>query len=130
MHVLRRNKQDVWYSNLSGTEMILKDGLPTGSYTETYSVPAKLSMSVAISSGANNLGSQGMAELEKYGIVTAYTHRFVTEDMNCPITEESLIWYGITPGQTHDTVPHNFKIVRKSKSLNHVIYYAKEVDVT
>ena len=86
-------------------------------------------MSVAISSGANNLGSQGMAELERFGIITGYTHRAVTDDMACPMNEESLVWYKIEPVQGGNPVPHNFKVVRKAQSLNHLIYYLKEVDV-
>lgn len=129
MHVLERNKQDVWYSNPGEKTPVLKDGLKTGEYTQTYTTPSKLRMSVAVSSGANNLGSQGMAELQKYGITTAYTHRLVTEDLNCPITEESLIWYRVVPGAYYDSVPHNFKVVRRSVSLTHVTYYLKEVDV-
>lgn len=129
MHTVARNRKPVWYANLLGVEHLTEDGLYTGQYKETYTVPKKLMMSVAISSGANNLGSQGMAELQRYGITTAYTHRLVTEDMNCPISEESIIWYGKTPGKTFDAIPHNFKVVRRSASLNHVIYYLKEVDV-
>ena len=89
-----------------------------------YSEPVKTRMSMAISSGANNLGSQGMAELDPYGISTAYTHRVVTHDMNCPIDEETLIWIRKTPTEG----AHNFKVVRKATSLNHIIYYVKEVD--
>jgi hypothetical protein len=51
--------------------------------------------------------------------------------------EQSKVWYGITPTrtvtidgvETEEEVPHNFVVVRKSKSLNHLIYYLKEVDV-
>lgn len=129
MHVLGRNLQDVWYANPVGKTMVTdSNGLKTGTYTMNYGVPVKLRMSVATSSGANNLGSQGMAELHAYGITTGYTHRFVTNDMQCPITEESIIWYKSTPGETYDAVPHNFVVTRRSPSLNHVTYYVQEVD--
>ena len=145
MHVLERNKQDVWYANPSSTTYATdSNGFKTGEKTITYSAATKLRMSMAISSGANNLGSQGIAEVEPYGIVTGYTHRAVTENLNCPITEESRIWFGILPTrdvQVQQTVngqittvtqtvavPHNFEVVRKAKSLNHLIYYLKEVD--
>ena len=138
MHVLERNKQDIWYSNpASATYSTDTNGLKTGEKTITYSNPAKLRMSMAVSSGANNLGSQGIADVEPYGIVTGYTHRATTDDLNCPIKEESRIWFGILPtktvtvnGQDVETaVPHNFEVVRKSKSLTHLTYYLKEVDV-
>ena len=121
------------------------NGYKTGERKITYATPTKVKMSMAISSGANNLGSQGMAELERYGIATGYTHRAVTDDMDCPMGEESLVWYKIEPtrietreriinGQRQEVqtlipVPHNFKVVRKAQSLNHLIYYLKEVDV-
>ena len=142
MHVLERNKEYLWYANPTGeTYATDANGYKTGERKITYATPAKVKMSMAISSGANNLGSQGMAELERYGIATGYTHRAVTDDMDCPMGEESLVWYKIEPtrtvettveGQTVNTevpVPHNFKVVRKAQSLNHLIYYLKEVDV-
>lgn len=147
MRCLSRNKEYLWYANpISDSYITDSNGFKTGEKEIVYDEPVKVQMSMAISSGANNLGSQGMAELERYGIVTGYTHRAVTEDMNCPMAEESLVWYKVEPetevevektvdGQTvieTETVkhPHNFKVVRKAVSLNHVIYYLKEVDVS
>lgn len=143
MHVLGRNKEYLWYSNPTGEQYVTdSNGYKTGEKTMTYGTPVRTRMSMAISSGANNLGSQGMAELERYGITTGYTHRAVTDDMDCPMNEESLVWYKITPTRTEVTtvngqtverevpVPHNFKVVRKAQSLNHLIYYLKEVDVS
>lgn len=146
MHVLERNKEYLWYANPTGEEYVTDaNGYKTGERKITYATPTKVKMSMAISSGANNLGSQGMAELERYGIATGYTHRAVTDDMDCQMGEESLVWYKIEPtrietreriinGQRQEVqtlipVPHNFKVVRKAQSLNHLIYYLKEVDV-
>ena len=158
MHVLERNKECLWYANPTSVEYATDlNGYKTGERKITYSAPVKVKMSMAISSGANNLGSQGMAELERFGIFTGYTHRAVTDDMSCPMNEESLVWYKINPTSTVTNtvtrtvtesvdgeeverqvteevttevpVPHNFKIVRKAVSLNHLIYYLKEVDV-
>lgn len=135
MRILERNKKDLWYANrVSSAHIIDANGLVTSEKEQTYGEPVKVRMSMAISSGANNLGSQGIAELEPWGIVTGYTARAVTEDLNCPMDEESLVWYGIEPtmvvnGETV-TVPNNYTVVRKAKSLNHLIYYLKEVDVS
>ena len=146
MRVLERNKQVLWYANPTGTSYATDgNGFKTGEKVITYGTPTKARMSMAISSGANNLGSQGIANVEPYGIVTGYTHRAVTEDLTCSMGEESRVWYGIEP--THEETatqtingvqtvvktvvanPHNFEVVRKAKSLNHLIYYLKEVDV-
>ena len=147
MRVLARNKVDLWYANRSSATLVTDtNGLKTGEKTQTYGNPVKKRMSMAISSGANNLGSQGMATLDPQGITTAYTHKAITEDLSCDMNEESYVWYGIEPtrveqvtnivnGQAFVTeqtvsVPHNFKVVRKAKSLNHLIFYLKECDVS
>jgi len=138
MHILNRNKKDIWYANPTGvTYAEDSNGFKTGDKTITYETPIKTRMSMAISSGANNLGSQGIAEVLPYGITTGYTHRAVTEDMTCSMGEESKVWYGIEPTrivtingiETEVDVPNNFVVERKSVSLNHIIYYLKEVDV-
>lgn len=147
MRVLDRNKKDLWYANPIGASYVTdNNGLKTGEKEVTYAEPVKVRMSMAISSGANNLGSQGIASLEPYGIVTGYTARAVTEDLNCPMAEDSHVWYGIEPTHTESqnitengqttTVevevpnPYNYTVVRKAVSLNHLIYYLKEVDVS
>ena len=147
MRVLSRNKKDIWYANrLSDSYVTDNNGLKTGEKEQTYATPVKARMSMAISSGANNLGSQGIASLEPYGIVTGYTARAVTEDMNCTMDEQSRVWFGILPTHTEtqtrtvngETVtenvevpnPYNYTVVRKARSLNHLIYYLKEVDAS
>ena len=147
MRLLERNKKDLWYANRSGVSYVTdNNGMKTGEKEARYSTPVKVRMSMAISSGANNLGSQGIATLEPYGIVTGYTARAVTEDMNCPMEEQSRVWYQILPTHTetrNTTVngqtttqeveipnPYNYVVVRKARSLNHLIYYLKEVDVS
>jgi hypothetical protein len=147
MRVLQRNKKDLWFANRTGETMLVDgNGLKTGNNKQSYGTPQKIRVSMSMSSGANNLGSQGMVTLDPYGLTTAYTHNAITEDMNCPMTEESIVWYGIEPTRTVTvtktvngetvteeqtvSVPHNFKVVRKAVSLNHLIYYLKEVDVS
>lgn len=156
MRILSRNKREIWYANPEGIKRVTdENGLYTGEKVNTYLKPEKIRMSLAISSGANNLGSQGMAELEPYGVVTGYTHRAVTEDINCPIKEQSIIWYGKVPAfednklwedletitwqdikdvlwdtlENGKRIPPNFIVVRRAESLNHLIYYLKEVDI-
>lgn len=146
MRILSRNKQTLWYANPTGSAWVTDDnGLKTGEKTITYETAKPLKMSISASSGANNLGSQGMADLAQYGIETGYTHRATTEDMNCAVTEESVIWLGIEPTrivttqqnvngqnvevQTEVPVPYNYRVIRKETSLNHLTYYLKEVSV-
>ena len=67
MRVLARNKKDIWYATRASASYVTdNNGLKTGEKEQTYNTPVKARMSMAISSGANNLGSQGIAELEPY----------------------------------------------------------------
>lgn len=147
MRCLERNKKELWYANRTSESYVVdSNGLKTGEKEQTYATPVKLKASISMSSGANNLGSQGIAELTPYGISTGYTHNAITEDMNCPLDEEALVWYGRKPtrivtttkvvnGQTvteekEVPVPYNYRVVRKAESLNHLIYYLKEVEAS
>ena len=147
MRCLERNKKELWYANRTSESYVVdSNGLKTGEKEQTYATPVKLKASISMSSGANNLGSQGISELTPYGISTGYTHNAITEDMNCPLDEEALVWYGRKPtrivtttkvvnGQTvteekEVPVPYNYRVVRKAESLNHLIYYLKEVEAS
>ena len=147
MRLLERNKKVLWFANRTGETYVTDtNNLKTGEKTQTYGEPQKIRVAMSISSGANNIGSQGMADLSLRGIVTGYTHNAITEDMNCPMDEEAIVWYGIEPTHTEqvtsvvngETVtqdvivrnPYNYKVVRKAAALNHIVYYLKEVGVS
>ena len=147
MRCLERNKKPLWYANRTGeTYATDTNGFKTGEKVQAYDTPQQMRCSMSISSGANNIGSQGMATLNSYGIETGYTHNAVTEDMNCPLAEDGIVWYERLPSHTEtitktvngqqvteDVVvpnPHNYVVVRKAESLNHLIYYLKEVDAS
>ena len=135
MRCLERNKKPIWYANrISESYATDSNGLKTGEKKQTYGTPQEMRCSISISSGANNLGSQGMVTLNPYGLTTSYTHNAITEDMSCPLKEDGILWYGREPTVTVDgqtvAVPHNYVVVRKAESLNHLIYYLREVDAS
>lgn len=124
MQSLARNKQKFYYAQYTGkVEGVDGEGNFTGEYTETYTKPTAYM--------ANISPASGNAQDEPYGIVTPYTHTIVTSDVNCPISETSVIWYGIVPDEQGEsgTVKHNFDVVRVAKSLNSVAINIKEVEV-
>lgn len=135
MRCLERNKKPLWYANRTGEEFVIDaNGYKTGEKQQIYSEPQRMRCSLSISSGANNIGSQGMVTLNSYGLTTAYTHNAITEDLECPLKEDGILWYGRQPTTIVDgkTVPvaHNYVVVRKAESLNHLIYYLREVDAS
>lgn len=124
------NKSTIWYSNLIRGERIKildRDGLFTGEYGPKYTKPEPISVALSESIGLNNLTAQGVAELKPYGVFTNYTHRMITEDMDCPINEESIVWHDRDPGDNPYDVPYNFKVVRASKTLNYKMYYLRQI---
>ena len=147
MRCLERNKKPIWFANRTSESYVTDtNGLKTGEKSQTYDTPQQMRCSLSISSGANNIGSQGMATLNSYGIETGYTHNAITEDMDCPLKEDGILWYGRNPSHIETTSrvvngelvtedvevpnPHNYVVVRKAESLNHLIYYLKEVDAS
>lgn len=126
------NKTTIWYSNVIKGEnvpVLDKHGLMTGERVPKYTTPTPIRVALSESIGLNNLTAQGVAELRAYGITTNYTHRMITEDMNCPINEESIVWHERDPGDDPYATPYNFRIVRVSKTLNYKMYYLRQVDV-
>lgn len=126
------NKTTIWYSNVIKGETVPvmdKHGLMTGERVPKYTKPKPIRVALSESIGLNNLTAQGVAELRAYGITTNYTHRMITEDMDCPINEESIVWHERDPGDDPYATPYNFRIVRVSKTLNYKMYYLRQVDV-
>ena len=130
MKALARNKQSLWYAlPTTLTDVYDANGLYTGEQTPSYGTPVKVAMNIS--------PATGRAVLEWFGIATNYDKVLVTDDMNCPITEDTIIWIGIEPttsitnnGQT-TTVnnPHNYVVNRIGKSLNSIVYGVTEVSV-
>ena len=124
------NKSTIWYSNLIPGETVQildRHGLMTGSTAPKYTTPTAIRVSLSESIGLNNLTAQGVAELKAYGVATNYTHRMITEDMNCPIDEQSIIWHERDPGDNPYDVPYNFRVIRATKTLNYKMYYLRQV---
>lgn len=126
MRLCERNKQPLWYANYaSHTEMVDEYNNATGEYTITYSSPTKAEWNVSV--------VESEAEVAMFGIQAIDTIVGVAEKDGFPMTETSILWYGITPtikeDGTTDTA-HNYRVVGMRSSLNAVRFYAQRVDVT
>ena len=119
MRALRRNKRKLYYALYLGKEQITEGGLRTGDYRELYGDPTELK--------ANYSASNGEASEEVFGIGTNYSKTMVVEDKNCPIDEQTIIWIDKSPTEGGSPVKHNFVVVQKAVSVNHVMYALMEV---
>ena len=119
MRVLEINKQPMWYALCTGkTEVIDEYGNHTGVYRVSYGTPVYYPVNMS--------QSRGTADLEMFGITADYDRTFVTTDMDCPIAEDSIIWFGADP----ESDPHNYVVYQIANSLNSITYAIRGVDVT
>lgn len=119
MRGLKRNKQNIYYALYEGKREITDEyGNKTGESEVLYSTPVLVKMSIS--------ASKGNSELDLFGININYTKTIITDDINCPIKEDSIIWIGTSP----QNEPHNYVVVQVAKSLNNIAYAVREVDVS
>ena len=127
MKALARNKHTLYYALKTGlTNVNDSNGLYTGEQTPTYGTPVKVEMNIS--------PATGRTVLEWMGIATNYNKVLVTDDMSCPITEDTILWIGVEPTVTVNGVsksnPHNYLVSRVAKSLNSIVYGVIEVNVS
>lgn len=118
MRTLEINKQPMWYALLTGkSEVIDEYGNHTGVFELTYSEPVYYPVNMS--------ESRNIVKHEAFGVTADYDRTFVTTDMSCPITEDSIIWFGADP----TTEPHNYVVHRIANSLNSITIAIREVDL-
>ena len=119
MRGLKRNKQNIYYALYEGKKDITDEyGNKTGESEIIYSEPVLDKMSIS--------AAKGSAELDMFGINVNYTKTMITDNINCPIREDSIIWIEKAP----QNGTHNYIVVKTTKSLNNIVYAVKEVDVS
>src|SRR5574344_583707 len=126
MRLCERNKQPLWYANyVSHTEIVDEYNNATGEYTITYSAPTKAAWNVNV--------VESDSDVAMFGVQAFDTIVGVAEKDGFPLSETSILWYGVTPeikqDGTTDTA-HNYRVVGIRPSLNTVRFYAQRVDVT
>ena len=123
MKALRINRQTIYYKLLTGVADVTAQGLKTGEKTKTYGMLTSARMNVS--------AARGTADIEQFGVNDNYDRTLVTDDMDCPIDEQSILWVGISPYDgVGSEVPHNYKVVQVAKSLNSIMYAIRKVTVS
>lgn len=118
MKLLKRNKKtEIYYALYQGeVDCVDEDGFMTGEKTVTYSEPKMMKVNASPSTGATSV--------EQFGTLSDYDKVLMTDDINCPIDENSIIWLETQPSEEH-----NYKVKKIAKSLNSIAYAVKKVDV-
>lgn len=130
MRCLERNKQSFWYSVYTGkTAKIDSNGNKTGEKVPSYSLPVE--MKACIQAAARN----SIAGMEPFGILQQYDKMIVTDWMDCPIDENSVLYVDcgkpqLNQAKTDVITPYDYIVVRVIKSLNSVSIMISKVKQT
>lgn len=118
MRSLNRNKRSIYYSLRTGEVANIDEyGNETGELTPVYEAATPLSCNVSAASGED--------AVRAFGNFTGYSRTMFVADNNCPIDENTIVWFGAAPPD-----PHNYIVVRKADSKNGILYALQEVTVT
>jgi hypothetical protein len=117
MRSLNRNKRLIHYALRDGEDANIDDyGNETGEVTPVYGASTPLLCNVSAASGQE--------AVEAFGSFTGYSRTMFVSDVNCPIDENTIIWFGI-----ETTEPYNYIVTRKADSKNGILYALQEVTV-
>ena len=122
---MERNKQPFYYMLYQSRTMLMdEDGNSTGQWAVEYAPPVKMKASISTATGKT--------QAEMFGNSQNYDKIIITEDMSCPIDENSVLFLDKTPEYDPETGAPLFDyIVREvSRSLNFISYAVNKVNVS
>lgn len=118
MRCLNRNKRPLHYALYITDEPIFDEyGNETSESIPTYGEIIELRCNVSAATGEE--------AVQAFGSFTNYTRAVCVADNNCPIAEQTIVWFGVAT-----TEPHNYIVTRKADSKNGILYALKEVKVS
>lgn len=124
MKLLKRNLSTIHYCLYDKSEPILDDdGNETGEDKITYSEPVEFECSVS--------AATGYSATEMFGNLENYDKTIITDDMECPINEHSVLFVDKEPEFDTDGRPlYDYIVRRVAKSINNISFAIRKVDVT
>lgn len=124
MRIMERNKQRFWYLLYDRKEPVTDgDGNETGEETVVYKP--------AVSFRANVSAATGASQVEQFGNLTGYDKVIITDDLSCPIDENSVLFLDREPEYDEDGKPlYDYMVKRVAKSLNSVSVAVTKVSVS
>lgn len=118
MRNLSRNNRSIYYAIRTGERPNVDEyGNETAESTPIYGAPLVYKCNVSASAGQDAVSA--------FGNFTNYSRTITVSDTDCPIDENTIIWFGIEPEEG----PHNYIVVRKADSKNGILYALQEVSV-
>lgn len=124
MKIMERNKKELSYLLYDHKEPVLDEyGNETGEFNVFYKD--------AVSIRANVSPATGASQIEQFGNLSGYDKVIMTDDMNCPISETSVLFVDKQPEYSEDGKPmYDYTVKRVAKSLNSISYAVSKVSVS
>lgn len=123
MKLMKRNLKPVWYC-LYSTKATQKDddGYETGEDGVSYGEPVKLMCNVS--------PATGFAQTDVFGNLESYDKVLITDDMNCPIDENTVLFIDKEPQVADGKLLYDYTVKRVAKSLNSISIAVSKVKVS
>ncbi|MBO5963856.1 MAG: hypothetical protein J6P97_05175 [Bacteroidales bacterium] len=79
---------------------------------------------------ANIYPANGYANTAIFGKDLQYTKTIVTCEMECPITETSVLWIDKEPYDGQDNlVPYDYTVTQVARGLNNIVFAVSKVEM-
>ena len=124
MRVMERNKVTFYYMLYLGKRAVLdEEENETGEYVVTYSNPVEMK--------ANISPATGQSSVEQFGNLENYDKVVVTDDLSCPIDENTVLFIDKPPSYDGEGNPlFDYTVKRVAKSLNSISIAVSKVKVS
>lgn len=124
MKIMERNKKELSYLLYDHKEPVLDEyGNETGEFNVFYKD--------AVSIRANVSPATGASQIEQFGNLSGYDKVIMTDDVNCPISETSVLFVDKQPEYSEDGKPmYDYTVKRVAKSINSISYAVSKVSVS
>ena len=127
MRCLKRNKVSFYYANIIGSEEVTdENGYKTGETRLIYDKPKELKANISV--------AQGEVVFQLFGGNESYDKIIVSDDVNIPINEYSVLWIDTVPlfdEISKEVITPNDYIVKKiARSLNSISIAVSRVNAS
>lgn len=124
MRCLHRNKRKFYYA-LFKEKVAIKDeyGNDSGEYRVVYQTPVEMK--------ANVSAATGEAQVEQFGNSLLYDKVIITDELDCPVDEHSVLCIDSPPSYDEDgNLIFDYIVKKVAKSINTISFAVSKVEVS
>lgn len=124
MRLMKRNLKKVWYCLYDRkVNTVDEDGYETGEKEIVYRLAVEMECNVSPASG--------FAQANLFGNLDSYDKVLLTDDMDCPIDENTVLFVDKSPEYDKAGKPlYDYRVRRVAKSLNSIAIAVHKVAVS